>query len=214
MSTTTIDAKAFRASVLAERATQIEETEQKAALTTFRGDLFTHLKACERDEELWEEMPRVLVPHVCNDEGKWGAGFVLALTAYSKEAEDGYRAWFQRNRSHGSSGYPRLGNLQLVSLEWCDEGEEEEQTWGDGVYAANMIAQHKTGGVKPLRMGALGACMHRLSKVWKTEIGGDFEIWCPKFGSGLAGGNWLDIEEMIKETWVEQFNFNVTVFKR
>lgn len=36
--------------------------------------------------------PRVLV-RVCNDQGLWGAGFVLALSRRFKAPEAAYRAW-------------------------------------------------------------------------------------------------------------------------
>lgn len=36
--------------------------------------------------------PAILV-HVCNDLGKWGAGFVLAVSRRWPEPEAAYRAW-------------------------------------------------------------------------------------------------------------------------
>jgi len=89
-----------------------------------------------------------------------------------------------------------------------------------------MVAQ-TLGGPKPLQYAALGACMiqvvkrnHMAGNRGQFDPGYDgerhnfFEIWCPKFGSGLAGGSWPHIEEMIRETWVESFGIDVTVFTR
>jgi hypothetical protein len=35
----------------------------------------------------------------------------------------------------------------------------------------------------------------------KTEEHNSFEIHCPKFGSGIAGGNWNFISDLIQDIW-------------
>ena len=39
-----------------------------------------------------------IVAHVCNDLGKWGKGFVMAVSARWPEPEEAYRRW-HRERS-------------------------------------------------------------------------------------------------------------------
>jgi O-acetyl-ADP-ribose deacetylase (regulator of RNase III) len=34
-----------------------------------------------------------IIAHVCNDQGRWGKGFVLALSASWPEPEQAYRKW-------------------------------------------------------------------------------------------------------------------------
>ena len=44
----------------------------------------------------------------------------------------------------------------------------------------------------------------------KNSLSSDkIEIHCPKFGSGLAGGNWHFIENLIEDIWTAYF---VTVY--
>ena len=68
----------------------------------------------------------------------------------------------------------------------------------DNLQFANMVGQMGTIGPKnpkPIKYLAL-----------RYE-----EIVCPKFGSGLANGNWEFIEELIEEIWIER-NIIVTVY--
>ena len=180
-----------------------------AKLEYRKGDLFAAL-----DKHLNEQPSRaypgfIMVPHVCNDQGAWGAGFVLALSKWWPEAEAQYRRW-------SKAWKPTIFRMGMTAL------VENVQ----GVYIANMVAQ-ELGGVKPLRYAALGSCMFQAAEKMNAirfygehdptntvAVDYTFKIWCPKFGSGLAGGNWSHIEEMIVETWVETFGCDVTVFER
>jgi hypothetical protein len=47
---------------------------------------------------------------------------------------------------------------------------------------------------------------HNTGFLNKTE---KVEIHCPKFGSGLAGGNWAFIEDLIEDIWGK---YSVTVY--
>lgn len=118
-----------------------------------------------------------IIPHVCNDIGGWGAGFVLALSKKWKEPEAEYR---------GKRSY-MIGNVQLVRVE-------------EDTYVFNMIAQHLTrkdeDGDAPIRYGRLMDCLRSLNQISKQL---NASIHCPKFGSDLAGGNWDCIEHMLKE---------------
>jgi hypothetical protein len=79
-----------------------------------------------------------------------------------------------------------------------------------------MVAQHSTikkGEKVPIRYWALTRCMmyvaHKMQK--GVDLYAD-EIWCPKFGAGLAKGNWDYIETLINEIWVDA-GIPVTVFE-
>lgn len=130
-----------------------------------------------------------VIAHVCNNEGGWGAGFVLALSNRYPQAEDRYRSVEKRE----------LGDIQFVVL--------------DNIVIVNMIAQtlDKTPeGMIPLRYGALAICMHQFFDAVEPNT---HEIHAPMFGSGLAGGHWPTIEQLIKEVWVEDLGFDVTVYE-
>lgn len=64
----------------------------------------------------------IIIAHICNDIGRWGKGFVTALSRRWKTPERAFRDWFQ---SEGGFG---LGELQLVEVE-------------PSLWVANMVAQ-------------------------------------------------------------------------
>jgi hypothetical protein len=147
----------------------------------------------ESDDEI------VIIPHVCNNLGGWGAGFVLALgKRFGDEPEKAYRLIVASN--------------SLGQTSFCDLREEY------GIKIANMIAQNGYIGEdnpRPLDYGALVKCMQAVVQeihyalyslpVKKT-------IHCPKFGSALAGGNWEFIEALIEDIWLAK-GIDVTVYE-
>jgi O-acetyl-ADP-ribose deacetylase (regulator of RNase III) len=54
-----------------------------------------------------------IIAHVCNDLGRWGKGFVLALSRRWPEPEREYRRWY-RARAANDFG---LGAVQLVVVQ-------------------------------------------------------------------------------------------------
>lgn len=141
--------------------------------------------------------PRVIIPHVCNNENKWGCGFVvpltdnylLARTAFDDWATKGY--WVDIGE-HSYSLVPyKLGHTQLVNVD-------------NGVWVANMIAQvfYVTDGsirqTRPLYYNKLADCMEQTAQ-WARGLG--CRILAPRFGSVLAGGNWEFVECLIQDIW-------------
>jgi O-acetyl-ADP-ribose deacetylase (regulator of RNase III) len=92
--------------------------------------------------------PKVIA-HVCNDLGRWGKGFVLALSARWPEPERAYRDW-HRGRAENDFG---LGAVQLVQV-------------GCGLWVANMVGQHglRGGRVPPIRYAAVGECLAKVAE--------------------------------------------------
>ncbi len=130
----------------------------------------------------------IIVPHVCNDIGAWGAGLTRALTRRWPIAEQDYRT----NASN------QLGSVRLVPVQNCPD-----------IYVANMIAQHgiqtrcwdRPGMRPPIRYAALAEAMTFVG-VHAEKLRA--EIHCPRFGSGLAGGKEEVIEQMIREVWCDR----------
>jgi O-acetyl-ADP-ribose deacetylase (regulator of RNase III) len=121
-----------------------------------------------------------IIAHVCNDQGAWGKGFVLALSRRWRQPAEAFKAWFREK------GRFALGEVQFVQVE-------------PDMWVANMIAQHglrAQDGVPPIRYEALRACLEKVAD--KTqELGGTVHM--PKIGCGLAGGEWSHIEPIIVE---------------
>lgn len=123
-----------------------------------------------------------IIAHVCNDIGRWGKGFVVALSKRSKQPELAFREWFA-NRQNSDF---RLGAVQFVSIE-------------PDVWVANMVGQHQVkvkgdGGVPPIRYEALEQALISLGE--RAESLGA-SVHMPRIGCGLAGGQWMLIEPLI-----------------
>jgi len=136
------------------------------------GDLFAAIKQ--------KKDAFIVLPHVCNDQGKWGAGFVLPLRKHYPEAEVNY---FQMQSM-------TLGKVSSVVVE-------------DNVLICNMVAQ-TLGGKRPLFYNHLATCLNIVAdrvvfiqKHQKLPV----EIHAPAFGSGLAGGDWNVIRPLIEDAW-------------
>ncbi len=134
-----------------------------------------------------------LLVHICNDVGKWGKGFVLAVSHRWSSPEKEYRASFVR------SPQPVLGDVQFVDV-------------GGGVYVANLIGQHGIAkglkGEPPIRYDAVRQGLEKVAVFAKQH---NATVHMPRIGCGLAGGSWDKIEPIIYETLS---GFSVTVYDR
>jgi hypothetical protein len=135
--------------------------------------------------------------HVCNDEGKWGAGFVLALTKKWPWVENSYRKWskgaeFKDNDAikvisddNSMTGF-HLGAIQIVDVT-------------SDISVINMIGQRSCGpdeyGHPPIRYYAIDECMKKVSKEVNRNLG---TVHLPYLmGCALAGGSWPIIDGII-----------------
>jgi O-acetyl-ADP-ribose deacetylase (regulator of RNase III) len=125
-----------------------------------------------------------LICHVCNNAGKWGGGFVLAISKKWKEPEKSYRALFIESTHAEEVPFIPLGVSQFINVEPC-------------VTIVNMVAQHQTWtdkGVPPIRYYAVEQCLKCVAQY--AALSGK-SIHAPRFGAGLAGGDWSIIEGII-----------------
>ena len=120
-----------------------------------------------------------IIAHIVNDQNKWGAGFVLAISKKWKEPETLYRL----------KKFFRLGTVNYIDVDIENK-----------IFVANMIAQHGIGLDEnndiPLRYSALVDCLRDLDEM---AVHLNASIHMPRIGSGLAGGNWDVIEQIIRE---------------
>lgn len=131
--------------------------------------------------------------HIVNDIGKWGAGFVLAISKRWTEPEIEYKKWYrQRNELE-------LGKVQFVQVE-------------SGIIVANMVAQHGTGQQNgpPIRYGALETCLRTVAERARKE---GASVHGPRFGAGLSGGDWATIEKLVQEN-LNDLNVIIYDFER
>ncbi|MCF7796007.1 Appr-1-p processing protein [Patescibacteria group bacterium] len=140
----------------------------------------------------------IIIPHICNNQGKWGKGFVKALSNEWIEPENIYKKDYE---------YKKMNNMNILGTSSVSHVENFN------IHIYNMIAQ-KLYEKNPIRYWALVKCMINIKKVINNlDQNNHHKIYCPKFGSGLAGGNWKFIERLILEIWVEKYDFDVTVFE-
>jgi len=136
---------------------------------------------------------RKIIVHICNDIGKWGKGFVLAISRRWKEPERVYRGAFKE------SSPPALGDVQFVPV-------------SDSIAVANLIGQHgivsRAGGVPPVRYEAIRVGLRRVAAQAQAE---GASVHMPRIGCGLAGGEWTKIEPIVAEALVGQ-GVEVTVY--
>lgn len=129
-----------------------------------------------------------VVAHIVNRGGIWGkdprAGFVYAVGRRWPEAERVCREMDAAYRDRGE--YIPLGQTQLIAVE---EGDRP-------VWVANMVAQLAPGEAwPPIRYDALTRCLRELAGI-ALRLGADVHM--PRIGTGLAGGDWAEIEGIIQ----------------
>jgi O-acetyl-ADP-ribose deacetylase (regulator of RNase III) len=138
----------------------------------------------------------VIIVHICNDVGGWGAGFVLAISKRWSEPERRFRAWFKKeNPADPEFG---LGKVQIVDVE-------------PGVMIANLIGQHglkRSGSTAPIRYEAVEQGLREIAGV---ALKNGASIHMPRIGCGLAGGSWDKVEPLILKTLIAE-GLGVTVY--
>lgn len=137
---------------------------------------------------------RKIIAHVCNDRGRWGKGFVMAISDKWPEAARVYRQWHKAGVNEGFA----LGAVQLVELT-------------PSLTLANMIGQNgiKTGSKgPPVRYDALEEA---LMAVGAHAVLEGASIHMPRIGTGLAGGEWQKIENLLRNM-LELYRVHVYVY--
>lgn len=153
-----------------------------------RGDLFAALP----------ENPQrpIIIPHIVNNIGAWGSGFVIPLANRFPRSKEMYLKYYKLNS---------LGDIQTII---------DDEYYIVNMFAQNGISDKSTGDgnrvKKPIKYVSLIKCMENI----KNDMNRYFDIYCPRFGSDRAGGNWEFIEELIEEIWLPRNEIrNIKVFK-
>jgi O-acetyl-ADP-ribose deacetylase (regulator of RNase III) len=131
--------------------------------------------------------------------GEWGSGVVMAISRRWVDPERLYRKWSREGMFDGKKY--ELGNIQVVHVE-------------SNIDVVNMIGQKGIRGrtqenLPPVRYGAIRRCLKQVAEIAKKE---GASVVAPKFGSGLAGGKWEIIEQIIQETLCVN-DINVTIYE-
>ncbi len=129
---------------------------------------------------LFSYFPRgCIVAHVCNDVGKFGAGFAADLA---------------RQYPAVKADYIQQGQWQLGTTVWHTDYDHD-------LSFASMIAMRGVRSKRnpvPLQYDALDRTLAEVGAFARQR---GLPIHAPMFGSGLAGGDWEIIQQMIFEQW-------------
>ena len=157
-------------------------TGRSSEIVMLRGDAL----------EFKGEGTRILA-HVVNDKtSNWGGDFARSLSARYPTVQSGFRLW-----SSASSRNLSLGKVHIADLK-------------GGRLVASMVAQHGYGpSPSPrLRYAALRDCLKIVCGAAKER---EAEVQMPLIGTGMGGGNWSFIRELVDESLVRN-GVRVTVF--
>jgi O-acetyl-ADP-ribose deacetylase (regulator of RNase III) len=136
-----------------------------------------------------------IIAHICNDIGKWGKGFVMAVSKKWPKTRSHYLDWYsgraKNDQTMGSrllmTGPCKLGEVQLIEV------VEED------IFVVNMVAQHGIGtgsNGPPIRYPSLALCLDKLVPL-SNILGATVHM--PRIGTGLAGGKWEEIEPLLEK---------------
>ncbi len=135
-----------------------------------------------------------LLLQVVNDSAiTWGGGgFALAVK----------RRWPSAHREFTSTVTRNKNQLRLGSLVTCDVEED--------LILVSIVAQHGYGpSPHPrIRYGALKSCLESVSQLATKRSA---SVHMPRIGTGLAGGAWPVVEEIVGDTLL-QSGISVTVY--
>lgn len=133
----------------------------------------------------------VIIPHVCNNINLFSAGFAAHVAQRFPVAKDNF---------HLLGKTAKLGQVQHILV-------YQNKKYDHNIYVSNMIAQngvYSDKNKRPLNYAALCYCMNDVKNFalkLKQNTESTIQIHAPKFGSGLAGGNWDFICDLIEDIW-------------
>jgi len=176
---------------------KMKTINKKNHLPIIHGDLFQFVEKFIHDRN---NGTSIIVPHVCNNIDLFGAGFAAAVSKYYPIVKTNY---------HLLGNKQTLGYTQLVTV-------AENKDYEHKLIFANMICQNGVIGhnnQRPLNYAALVKSMITVSQFINQNFDKQnrVQIHAPKFGCGLAGGEWGFVSELIKDIWG---NYSIFIYQK
>lgn len=136
-----------------------------------------------------------VICHCCNALGAWGKGFVIPLGKKYPRAKEKYLEFIKMSNKDN-----RLGSVSFAKVT-------------DNIIVANIIGQYNIypkNGKIPLDYDALEKGFKVIINTFKMH-NMPLTVHMPKIGCGLAGGDWNRVENIIKNTFINE-NIEVYVY--
>lgn len=137
------------------------------------------IKYVKGDATLPEEGGIRVVTHIVNDIGRFGSGFAKAvLDKYPIVKEEYLKLYTDEGLT--------LGVAQFVKI-------------NDTLWFANIVGQHGVIGKKnptPIRYDAIKKGLAKVRDFVQVKKA---TVHMPRMGSGLAGGDWKEVEKIVKD---------------
>ena len=136
--------------------------------------------------------PRIIAQIVNDKTPNWGGGVSLSARKRFPAAQEDFRNWAAESPKNLSLGRTRVSDV------------------GEGVHLASMVAQHGYGdSPKPrIRYAALRDCLGHVREFAERSRA---SVHMPMIGTGLSGGNWSVVSELIDEQLARR-GVSVTVY--
>lgn len=168
--------------------------QDKPTLRLVKSNIFEVTKSIVQSKHLGST---IVVPHVCNNIGLFGAGFAAAVKKAYPIVATNFELLGRKTK---------LGYVQYVSV-MKDSKYLHELIFANMIAQNEIISQHNP---RPLNYEALVKCMIDVKNYTENLNKEKIQIHCPKFGSGLAGGEWKFIHCLIEDIWN---NFPVYIYQ-
>jgi len=169
---------------------------KKNNITVIHGDIFNYISDIIKQGNNGSS---IIVPHVCNNSNVFGAGFATGVSKHFPIVKENY---------HLLGSKQILGHTQFITV-------FKDKIFNHQLIFANMIAQNNTispQNPRPINYLALCKCMSEIDNYIRNHFDKDtrIQIHAPKFGCGLAGGNWFFIQNLIEDIW---YKYNTFIYQ-
>lgn len=144
----------------------------------------------------------IIIAHIVNNVGAWGAGFVVQLGKKYPLAKNLYKQAIKD---------------QHITLGSCQSIEVDKE---NNIYVANLVAQDNRN-IKKNRLVNYASLAYALDNLlmrcnlekYKMNKDDNFEFWMPLIGCGIGGGDWNIVKELISDIFPDDISINVCVLE-
>src|SRR5271163_2171955 len=139
-----------------------------------------------------------IIAHICNDIGKWGAGFVMAVSAKWPAVRDAYLEWYKQPKTGryefglGRVLYVPVTPHIIIANMVAQAGINSTSRLRRSVDPALSLHSGWSKGA-PIRYDALEKCLADVASTVSVPSR-LASLHMPRIGCGLAGGKWDLVE--------------------